>query len=597
MSSLIGRAVSNRSNSPAANPTALQRIPRQIVEAGNESSISEVSLTIRKDPAKVAVQGIFAGAGSEIKDNQLQTNIYTAEQTFYFDLVLYEVITNEMGDEALVLISPQAPLHPHKTYVVRVSDNLNRYSETENNPAAWKMKQEPVITRGLLSLTLEEYFWDTEAAIESPEGLGQFDPTQQGEWFYDFRITTRESFSKKSMFLELRHYGLGTPRLATRLEVLLEQTVDSVPRAVEILPCYLPVRAEPPEKTAILHILPEDQNQLRFVGWVRDLKDRPSSLNPIVFPLIASEDYGEEIEYLKAIWEKLNDFAGSNPGNIAQWFEAVLDLYKEDCCIVIVDQTEAQLPWEMFKLSGGRYLGTQAAIVRWAEEQYRGQAIRLQLDSAEYSGRVAAYLHSREPSISALNKLVSYYCSTLSELQYELLASKGNPKAGLVYLSHTNIVAYGDEESVIAQLRNSSGQTVKLRFDDVEGLVEQRPIFFVNSPYSGRILWSGQKSCGLVKAVLTQVASGYIGALGPVHPAFAAWVANQFLAASSSQGVRPAYFLRKLRAFAVKEFQEAMTDPTLREKARRKLLYSFMYVYYGNPRALLKVVPTQSTSS
>ena len=151
--------------------------------------------------------------------------------------------------------------------------------------------------------------------------------------------------------------------------------------------------------------------------------------------------------------------------------------------------------------------------------------------------------------------------------------------------------------NAIAQFRNPSGKTVKMRFDHVKGKVKQRPIFFVNSPYSGRILWSGQQSCGLVKAVLGQVGAGYIGTLAPIPSDFAIQVANAFLKRASSQGVRPAYFLSELRAHTWKRYEEVMTKPELREKAWLRFLYSLMYIYYGNPQALLKVVPTQSTSS
>jgi hypothetical protein len=610
MINIIHKATSNRSNLPAATSTALQRTPRLLVEAGNESSISGVVQTVNNASGELIIQAMLAGKDSKVTDNKIQTNVYTSAPTFYFDMVLYEVTKDEEDQEKLIRMSHQAFLNPSKTYVVCVSDNLNPYEEAENERhSAWKMvKQNPVNAGEKLRFTLEEDLLNAEAALESIPGLGQFDSTQQDRWFndltqqgesYDFRITTRAGFSKRTIILELRYSTVnGAARLATKLEVSLLETNDSVSKlSDEILPFYLPVRAEPPEKTAILHILPEGDWKLKFVGWVKGLKDRPLTLSPISFPQITPKDYSDEIKYLEAIFEKFNDFAISNPGNIAQWFEEVVSLYKDDCCIIIVDQTGAQLPWEMFKLNGGKYLGAQAAVVRWAEEQYRGKTTMLLLDSTEHIGYVTAYLHSQKPSISTLKNLESAYCGNLSELQYYLKTVKGKFTTGLVYLNHENMVTYGDEQSAIEQFRNYLGQSVKLRFDFVEGDLAQRPIFFVNAPYSGRILWSGQESCGLLKAVLRQVASGYIGALGPVHPELSAWVANKFLEDSVSQGVCPAYFLRNLRALAVKEFQEAMTEPTLRENAQLRLLYLFMYVYYGNPRALLKVVPNQSAFS
>jgi hypothetical protein len=280
MSNLTGRATSNRGNSPAATPTALQRKPGQNVEVGNGGSISGVYQTLINDPGMFSQQSISAGQAGEVWDNTIQTIVYTAEPTFYFDLVLYEDTQNEAGEEVTVELSRQSPLLPNRTYIVRVADSLNLYSESESSTVTWKMRQNPVKTRGMLLMTLEEELRGLDAAIESPEGSYQFNPVQRGEWSYDFHIFTREFFSKKTIILDLQYRsGHGAPRSATKLEILLSPTEDSAAKLPdEILPYYLPVKAAPPEKTAVLHILPENQNQVKFVGWVKDLKDRPSSL-------------------------------------------------------------------------------------------------------------------------------------------------------------------------------------------------------------------------------------------------------------------------------------------------------------------------------
>jgi len=67
---------------------------------------------------------------------------------------------------------------------------------------------------------------------------------------------------------------------------------------------------------------------------------------------------------------------------------------------------------------------------------------------------------------------------------------------------------------------------IQIRFDLAEDCVDPRPLFFVNAPFSARMLRRGSRLSGLARAALAQVAAGYIGLLGPVDRSAAGRLAS-----------------------------------------------------------------------
>ncbi len=61
-------------------------------------------------------------------------------------------------------------------------------------------------------------------------------------------------------------------------------------------------------------------------------------------------------------------------------------------------------------------------------------------------------------------------------------------------------------------------------------------------------------------------------------------------AATKPGGLRPAEFLRDLRAEAVAKVMAPGLQPQERQLAMRRLIYTFLYVFYGSPWARLQVI-------
>jgi hypothetical protein len=249
----------------------------------------------------------------------------------------------------------------------------------------------------------------------------------------------------------------------------------------------------------------------------------------------------------------------------------------------------------MFRLSDGRHLGAVATVVRWTEALYFAQPLVLSTDEESLSGRFGAYVNkidwdatkARRPVLARLKPML---ISNPDDLDDELLPRPGAEPVALVYLGYGGLLVSGDEDDALARLgamQKPYDAQVRLQFYNVVGRLNPRPVFLVDSAFSGRVLRRGQKLCGLAQAILTQVAGGYIGTLGPVDRKHAAKIAEEFLS-EAEKGVQPATLLRRLRAEAEKQ----LLDPQIPKKEREaNFLQAFMYVYYGNPLARLQVNP------
>ena len=110
-----------------------------------------------------------------------------------------------------------------------------------------------------------------------------------------------------------------------------------------------------------------------------------------------------------------------------------------------------------------------------------------------------------------------------------------------------------------------------------------RPVVFVNATHSADLVLDQGEYYGLPECWLRWCASGYIGLLGPHHSRYATAIAEQLFQASVIDNLRPAAALQRIRAQVSQEFADCATSEY--SEYQEKFLYTFMYVYYGNPLA------------
>lgn len=537
-------------------------------------------------------QQMQTGANSTLEGNNQNVTVSVArpDRDFYLDMVVYRAGSDNSAEGTVrTKVLPGESLEAGRQYWVRVSRNLMRYeSSSVEGRGKMSLEQKAVRFERELKLWLSA---STKSDVVIPPlalsgELATLSLNADPNWSQDLKFTVPDDHPTAEVTLELYccEADANVIRSAATLKVPVHGNTDPLPTPMAH---YLPADAEPPAHTAILHILPAAEQQLQLIGWVRDRVDRPLEIDPI--DRVRPSEVAQGADYLAELWDAVHDFAIDSPANISVWLDEVMDLYGDQCCLIIVDQADAQIPWEMFRLKDGRHLGERALIVRWTEAQYRGEeSVTLQLRNARYSGRLAAFVSPDDAAPKILTQLVPKLCKSPADIENSLLVSENVPPVGIIYFGTHSVLCYGDEREALQELTSATEQTIRVRFNRIGGRLKRRTLFFANAPYSGRVLLLNGKPCGLARAALTQVANGYIGALGPIDQKISIYIAEHFLH-EAQQGAQPAQLLRKLRVEAAANLMKPYDTAELREEAERQFLYTFTYVYYGNPWAHFQI--------
>ena len=161
----------------------------------------------------------------------------------------------------------------------------------------------------------------------------------------------------------------------------------------------------------------------------------------------------------------------------------------------------------------------------------------------------------------------------------------------LIYLGCHGILAGGEltKEFIMDHLRQPQDQ---VRVHQLELLPylnnnRHRPIVIVNACYSGWHRTSGEARYGLPIVFLKRIAKDFIGTIGPIGDEEAADSAMNILNRihSTVDGQHLAEILRDLRREAFLQIPKSFDD----HKRWYKYLFTFMYVYYGNPFTQLQL--------
>jgi hypothetical protein len=564
----------------------IERTTRRLQHGASPSrtTTTRTEITRADDVQPIAEQSISAGADSVVTNNNQSINLDLADRNFYFDLQVFS--KNEESDEESA--ETVMFLEAGGRYRLHVTVGLNEYNPPIGTADISRRVQYPVKIGRTLAL-----FLDTHSSIKAitSSQAELLDVRTYHEWNCDFVLEIDAANPSGDITLLLLYSEsdpIATLNQALSLVLPVKGNLSSPPVPIKHI---LPLELEPPPDTVFLYVNAAIENEFELIGWESKQSDCPTTLNPIniLSPIIFHETTSED-DYIRTLQNQVHDLSVNNAGNISIWAGDILQRYEKSCCIVVIDQADSGIPWEMLHLSEGRYLGAEARVVRWVEAQYRGGALAMQFQHDQLDGRVVACVPPIHTETDFLEAIAAELAETPEDLQDYLFPDETREPVGFVYMTLNGLLLYGDEHDAIDTLLQRYSEQYQVRFNDIEGLLQLRPFFLVSTPFSGRIFRHGRYSCGLVKAALTQVASGYIGTLGPVDREYAFWFARKlFEAAQSPEGANPAEVLRILRAEAAEEVRKPSITPRQRQAARRRLRYLSLYVYYGNPNIRLRL--------
>lgn len=535
-------------------------------------------------------QKIVATRQSSISGVEQRLEVSLSQQV-YFNLEIAEA--PNIDPFANVSAASEVDLHQFEaggTYTVRVSASVNGHSG-----------QQPFIIQSPIEVCL--LCWcqkplDETVSIANPYRTV---PHKSVETFVEtfteeFQITVARECPTADLELQL-FYREGHSSQWRKLPVaLLKLSLRGTYNPVDegfMETCKVELDTPLLDKFAILHIETPTQGKLRLSSWsyrgrpfYTDSAQPSIGLAAFVEGKIAPEDLRNEVR----------KFSRQSPEKLLRWLQELLKRYPEQLCLIIVDDTNSEFPWEMMQLDDKTYLGASAIVVRWVGVQCYGEWQKLHICTQQYSGSVLAYLeeagltHTLEER-QVLDTLITTYCQTTKELTLQLAQTLNT--VGLVYLGCYGIFTHSIEhKTAVASLHNPSEQVVHIPLESVETRKGSRPVFFVNASHSARLFGSSDRRCGLPEVLLARIADGYIGTLGSVGPKYAVETAQRILSAAHQHtDIQLAEVLRRLRAQAVRKIDINHTS----KDDWHRFIYTFMYVYYGNPLARLRLTCSEAT--
>jgi hypothetical protein len=389
-------------------------------------------------------------------------------------------------------------------------------------------------------------------------------------------------------------------RPVAQLDVKLDGTYHPADESL-IEKAKVELDASLPGQTAILHIVASNVDKLTIKGWSPYCEKLQADL--VSWAPIKLGEFIERGISPESIINHLRRFSRSQIGDLILWLKPLLKRYSKDLCLVIVDHTDMETPWEMIELEDTEYLGAHAKVVRWTRIRCFGAWHTLKMQDMQKQGTIIAYLDDEELGAQqtyhereALKTLKSIGCRELKELKQQLRRLEPQHDVGLIYLG-----CHGYEGMAIGSLHSHAERITYLDLEIPKVYPDPRPIVFVNACESARLKRDGKDYfSGLLEVLLARFASGYIGTLGRVGSTYASTVAERLLkeACMHPNGIQIPEVLRQLRAEAVKEITddqlEALSEQE-KQKREERFLYAFLYVYYGNALVRLQLLQAEET--
>jgi CHAT domain-containing protein len=331
------------------------------------------------------------------------------------------------------------------------------------------------------------------------------------------------------------------------------------------------------------------------------LHTEPSSPPQLGFDAQMAKRNPSEIRGIVREFSQKNAEAKKIRGWLVKLKKLLQEQFAQDLeCVVIHDRTDFEIPWEMLNLSQNEHLGSSVVTVRWQDIQAleagwddSEQPTPLDIQAGNCQGDIIAYANTKdfEGVKDEINLLNDYNAQCIEDVQEFLkrLHQKIKKPVGLVFVASHGFLSEDVFDVALGEADKQHRVSLsELCGWDFEFLRIDRSIVFMNACHSGRLRrdsqFTGQRM-GLATFFLERGAGGVIGTMGKIEDRYAPKIAQHFLEEyQNTPNQSVAGILRRMREQALKNIQ---TDPC--EENWALFLFTFMYVYYGNPMTVLRL--------
>lgn len=508
--------------------------------------------------------------------DQLYFNLYIVEESKFYK---GDWITSYTYDE------PEE-LEPAKAYKILVTTDVNEVPG--QNPIR-------IQENSALILKLESnYDVSSKVIVSNPKADIPTDAIDN--FHHEFEITLSDTLPRIELEIKLLYARpFSRPIIASTKKIKLAGTYNPIDQGF-LDRCQVFLDLSRPVNSAIMHINNIADDKFEIIGWGY-YGDHVLHTPPFAPPQITLSNFIENEVRPQAIRGAIRGFSNSNIHlGLISWLKKLYKKYSDNLNLIIVDHSNSEIPWEMLELDVNVYLGTLFPIVRWLpvpipfEERWR----YLDTSEKQLTGEIIAYLDNEtDPDALEERRILDQFNTRFhhdfDHLTKDIKVSLNKHNIGLVYLGCHGIFSYSESHKIsVSSYHNPKKIMSVLDFELLPYLDSYRPFVFINACHSARVMRDGDNLCGLSIVLLKLIANEFIGTLGPVSSKFAVKFADFILSqvAYSSEGLSLAEVLRKLRINAV----EKIINDENSEENQLYFIYTFMFVYFGNPLARLKLL-------
>lgn len=421
------------------------------------------------------------------------------------------------------------------------------------------------------------------------------------------QVTTSQSLQRRE--LDVLSAGQSPEELLQRSQSSIAIAQESPPSIEEAFP-FQP-NQQFPKEFAVLYV--EERND-RYVVRAYNSEQRPLFTDPSAPPPLSFDQQMKKqkpagIRGVVREFSQKNSEARKIRGWITKLRKLLQERFNQDLAgLVIHDRTDFEIPWEMLNLSDKEHLGSSIVTVRWQDIQCledgwnEEKFTELDVQSHDCQGDIIAYTNTKDfTGVNEEISLLNTYSARCIEDVRDFLQQLHQVKSpiSLIFIASHGFLSDEIFDSAIGE------QDTKHRVSfselcgwDFDFLKTSRSIVFMNACHSGQLRrerhYTGETyRMGLATFFLERGASGVIGTMGKIEDRYAPRIAQIFLAEyQKAPNLSVAAVLRKIREQALHNLQ---TNPS--EENWSLFLFTFMYVYYGNPMTVLRLIPSGGQSN
>lgn len=523
-------------------------------------------------------QSVSAGDTSSISQVSQHVSLSPEEQKRFFSM---QVLRATSGQER----ARTTQLEAGNDYIVRVSVGSAPFAPAYGETSPY-LEQRACVPRGTVVVEIKVDRPDHVVSAHQCELLRIDDPAA----WCDVQLSVDAACPSGDLHLSLMQRDAGATVELSCVAVIRIPVQGQTEQPKENLQAktrQLPLDIQPPAEMAFLYIQASDAEHIQIVAKSHLQPDTLIPIGTINQHRVTFNEDETEDDYIDRLIDISHDISRDEIESLPLWIKKMLETPKS-CCFAVIDLADSGIPWEMLRVSDRSYLGIDALVVRLADEHYRNGSMESFFREYEVSGRTVACAPHNHQARSFFKHLDKDLIEELKKLQHRLRNTAHCP-VGFVCVTADDLLLYSDEQDVLLDLKKRY-HPHKIRFNITGKLPDPRPFFFVSAPFSARALRAKEKSRGIIHGALSEVATNYIGAIGPIHGDHANLLAQQLYdLAREADGVQPALLLRQLRIDTLKELERPDLSDDESEWLMRKLYYLGTYVYYGNPHMRLRL--------